>query len=100
MAVADGEAVEGHTTHEELAEDTVADTVDTAGAHALVVVGIAAIEVTAAIAVDGGVAAHLEGGGEHALADHLLEGLAAALHAVTLETVTEDLVEEHAAGGS
>ena len=96
VAVALGETVDGLAAHEEGAQHTVHDIVDAAGLHALVVVAVAAVHVHAGIVAQRRIAIDVESGGQHLLADHVLEGLAAFLEAVALQTMTEDLMEEDA----
>ena len=99
MTIALGKAVDGLAAHEEVAQHTIHDIVDAARLHALVVVAVAAVHVHAGIVAQRRIAVDVEGGGQHLLADHVLEGLAAFLEAVAFEAVSEDLMEEDAGSG-
>ena len=100
VTIALWEAVHRHAAQQELVEHAILDVVHPARANALRVVVVMAVELLALVFGKTGVAEYAEIGWQHILTDHVAEGLTARLEAVGLQAVTENLMEEHTAGGA
>ena len=100
VAVGLRNAFDGRARHEKRLQHAVVHHVDAARLHALIVVEVVAGQRRSCHAPDRGIEGDRKIFGQHFLADHFLEGLCLVgqLLPMALDTMAEDLVEEHAAG--
>ena len=98
MSIALREALQRHTAHQEVGKHTICDIHHSLRLHTLVIILVETIECIVVEILQGRVAIHAEGLRQYLLSYHLLESLSTRLHAVSLQTMTEDFMEEHTTG--
>ena len=95
MAIADWESVNRNATRKEILQHAILNILHSTSLNSLVIIFIRAIESLLAVVILRRVTIHAERSRQNPLAYHVLKGLTTLLHAMTLKTMTEDLMEEH-----